>query len=84
MNWQLVITAFIVLAAAFFVVRRILQRLRAFRNASFQSSCSGCVGVCSPHNDVPAKTNATLIQLTAQPRQSHKASVAGTRTDFTH
>jgi hypothetical protein len=72
MNWQLLITGLIVLVAAYFVVRRMVHRLKAFRDASFQSSCSGCVGVCSPQNEVPPKSQSTLIQLTVGPRPSHK------------
>lgn len=75
MNWQFLITALIVVAAAFFVVRRMLQRVRAFRNASFQSgSCGGCVGVCSPRNDAPPKSQTTMIQLTVGSRRLPKSS----------
>jgi hypothetical protein len=74
MNWQLWITALIVIGAAFFVARRMLRRLKAFRNASFQSSCTSCVGVCSPQNDAPSKPATSLIQLSVRPRDSVKST----------
>ncbi|PWT88547.1 MAG: hypothetical protein C5B55_12945 [Blastocatellia bacterium] len=66
MNWQLLVTGLIVLAAAFYVARRVIQRLKAFSSASAQSSCSGCASSCG--QTTLTQTSSYLFPLTRTPK----------------
>jgi hypothetical protein len=62
-DWQSIVVALVILAAAFYVGRRVWKRLRAFTSSRAASSCETGCGKCGSKNKSSALPANSLVYI---------------------